>query len=183
MIILFYVSGFIAVFTTICVILNTNPIYALLYLISSLLSVSFNLFALRAPFAGAIEIIIYAGAIMVLFIFAIMIFNINHVSHNSVNKEPQFLPIKYCFGVFLLMSNLLVILLYFIFKTDNCFINVLQSSISFKRISIALFGPYMIAMEIASFLLLSALVSVLHIAQEYKILINFNSIQLSESKK
>lgn len=186
MIFLFYVSGFIAIVTTICVMLSTHPIYALLFLISSLLSISFNLFSLQAPFAGAIEVIIYAGAIMVLFIFAIMMLNIKHnsfnLSHFNQTNSP-FLSIKVCFGIILLMSNLLIILLYAVCEKNNCFINIIHTVISFQSISTKLLNSYMLVMEMASFLLLSALISVVHIAQEYDNFSNFNTIQLSKLKK
>lgn len=184
MIILFYISGFVAVLTTICVIFNTNPVHALLYLITSLLSISLNLFTLKAPFVGAIETIIYAGAIMVLFIFAIMMLNINSTNLYYSYQESQFLSLKFCLGILLLMINLLIILLYIIFKTNNCFINILNPSISITQIGVALFDSYTLTIEIASFLLLSALISVLHIAQEQHVLIDSGyTYQSTRNKK
>lgn len=183
MVILFYISGFTAITATVCVVLSTNPVYALLYLIAALLSIACNLFSLHAPFAGVVEIIIYAGAIMVLFIFAIIMLNIQCDTLNSSAKELQFLSAKTCCGVLLLMSNLLIILLYVIFKIDNCFINLSQLTLSLKEIGTVLFSSYLLMVEIASFLLLSALVSVIHIAQESDTCVNLNSVQLSKYKK
>lgn len=54
---------------------HTNPVHALLYLIISLLAISGVFFSLGAYFAGALEIIVYAGAIMVLFVFVVMMLN------------------------------------------------------------------------------------------------------------
>ncbi len=65
----FYICGLIAILATLRVITHTNPVHALLYLIISLLAISGVFFALGAHFAGALEIIVYAGAIMVLFVF------------------------------------------------------------------------------------------------------------------
>ena len=76
MIILFYISAFIAVLATFLVITRTNAVHALLYLIVSLLAVALIFFTLGAPFVAALEVIIYAGAIMVLFIFVIMMLNL-----------------------------------------------------------------------------------------------------------
>jgi len=75
----FYFSAGVAVLATFRVITNTNPVHALLYLIISLLAVSMVFFALGAPFAGALEIIVYAGAIMVLFVFVVMMLNLGPV--------------------------------------------------------------------------------------------------------
>ncbi len=58
------------------VITRTNAVHALLYLIVSLLAVAVIFFALGAPFVAALEVIIYAGAIMVLFVFVVMMLNL-----------------------------------------------------------------------------------------------------------
>ena len=73
----FYIAAAVAIISTIKVITQFNAIRALLYLIVSLLSVAVIFFTLGAPFAAAIEVITYAGAIMVLFVFVILdlIFN------------------------------------------------------------------------------------------------------------
>ena len=71
-----YISGFVAIISTLMVITRTNAVHALLYLIVSLLSVALVFFLLGAPFVAALEVIIYAGAIMVLFIFVIMMLNV-----------------------------------------------------------------------------------------------------------
>ena len=73
---LFYLSALIAVISTLLVITRTNAVHALLYLIVSLLAVAMIFFLLGAPFVAALEVIIYAGAIMVLFIFVIMMLNL-----------------------------------------------------------------------------------------------------------
>ena len=72
----FYFAAGIAAISTLRVITHTNPMHALLYLIVSLLAVSMCFFSLGAPFAGALEIIVYAGAIMVLFVFVVMMLNL-----------------------------------------------------------------------------------------------------------
>lgn len=172
--VLFYVSGFAAVFLTICVFLNKNPIYALFCLVLSLLSVSCNLFSLQAPVAGALEIIIYAGAIMVLFVFVIMMFDMKNVDFDINHGKFSFLSIQICLGVLLLMSSLLMIFLYSVLEIKNCFINIFEPAISATQIGIALFGPYMLVVEMASFLLLSALISIVHIIRTNRIVIGSN---------
>ncbi|WP_016587074.1 NADH-quinone oxidoreductase subunit J, partial [Yersinia pestis] len=72
----FYIAALVAVVATIRVITHTNPVHALLYLIISLLAISAVFFSLGAYFAGALEIIVYAGAIMVLFVFVVMMLNL-----------------------------------------------------------------------------------------------------------
>src|SRR5512139_3697988 len=76
MTVLFYLSAAVAVLATVLVITRTNAVHALLYLIVSLLAIALIFFILGAPFVAALEVIIYAGAIMVLFIFVIMMLNL-----------------------------------------------------------------------------------------------------------
>src|SRR5678809_1750553 len=72
----FYTAATVSVLATVMVITRLNAVHALLYLIVSLLSVAMIFFRLGAPFIAALEVIIYAGAIMVLFIFVMMMLNI-----------------------------------------------------------------------------------------------------------
>lgn len=167
MVSLFYLSGIVALLTTIGVILHRNPMYSLLYLIVSFISVSCTFFSLGAFLAGAIEIIVYAGAIMILFIFIMMMLNINDI-FSGFNQECDFLNFKLCCGVLLLSIVLCVVILYSFLEIKNYFICVSTSMINLHQIGYKLFGFYMLVVEMASFLLLGALVSVLHISQEYK---------------
>ena len=72
---LFYIAGATAVFATALSILATRVVHALLCLIVSFLAVSVVFFTLGCPFIAVLEVIIYAGAIMVLFLFAVMMLN------------------------------------------------------------------------------------------------------------
>ncbi len=84
----FYVASAVALFATTMVITNTNPVHALLYLVLSLLAIAMVFFTLGAPFAGVLEVIIYAGAIMVLFVFVVMMLNLGQ---RTVEQERQWL--------------------------------------------------------------------------------------------
>ncbi len=67
---MFYIAGAVATVSSLAVITRLNVVHALLYLIVSLLSVAVMFLTLGAPFVAALEVIVYAGAIMVLFVFA-----------------------------------------------------------------------------------------------------------------
>ena len=73
---LFYSAAVVALAATIAALTRANATHALIYLIISLLAVAVVFFLLGAPFAAALEIVIYAGAIMVLFVFVIMMLNL-----------------------------------------------------------------------------------------------------------
>jgi len=72
----FYLSALIAVVATVLVITVRNAVHALLYLVVSLLAVAVVFYVLGAPLVAALEVIIYAGAIIVLFIFVVMMINL-----------------------------------------------------------------------------------------------------------
>lgn len=159
----FYLAGLIAVVATICVISHTNPVHALLYLIVSLLAISAVFFSLGAYFAGALEIIVYAGAIMVLFVFVVMMLNLG----NTVQQqERDWLKPAVWIGPGLLSLLLLVVLIAAIRSVSDQGIS--GEMVDAKAVGISLFGPYVLAVELASMLLLAGLVVAFHIGREHK---------------
>ena len=87
----FYLSTAVAILATMMVVTRLNAVHALLYLIVSFFSVALIFFTLGAPFVAALEIIVYAGAIMVLFVFVIMMLNLGPSSkeQESVWLKPN----------------------------------------------------------------------------------------------
>src|SRR6266513_5160055 len=75
---LFYVFAAISVLASLLVIGQRNPIYSVLLLIASFGALSGLYVLLDAPFAAVIQIVVYAGAIMVLFLFVVMLLNAPH---------------------------------------------------------------------------------------------------------
>ena len=73
--ILFYVFAAIAVGATLLVVVQSNPLYSVLLLIASFIGLAGLYVLLNAPFVAVIQIIVYAGAIMVLFLFVVMLLN------------------------------------------------------------------------------------------------------------
>lgn len=158
----FYFASGVAVLATLRVITNTNPVHALLYLIISLLAVSMCFFALGAPFAGALEIIVYAGAIMVLFVFVVMMLNLGPV---SVAQERAWLKPGIWVGPALLALLLLGELLYVLLATPASGAAIGLTTVDAKAVGISLFGPYLLVVELASMLLLAALVAAFHLGR------------------
>ncbi|SEI59655.1 NADH dehydrogenase subunit J [Azotobacter beijerinckii] len=157
----FYFAAGVAVVSTLRVITHTNPVHALLYLIVSLLAVSMCFFSLGAPFAGVLEIIVYAGAIMVLFVFVVMMLNLGPA---VAEQERQWLKPGIWAAPTVLSALLLVQLLYVLFGTSNGAV-VGQQTVDAKAVGVALFGPYLLAVELASMLLLAALVAAYHLGR------------------
>lgn len=76
--VVFYLFGLIAIVTAILVIIQKNPIYSALFLITTLFSIAVLFLLLNAQFVSAVQVLVYAGAIMILFLFAIMLLNIKY---------------------------------------------------------------------------------------------------------
>jgi NADH-quinone oxidoreductase subunit J len=157
---LFYISAFVAVLSTVMVITLGNPVHALLYLILSLLAVALVFFSLGAPFAAALEVIVYAGAIMVLFVFVIMMLN---PGTEENERYKQLLAPKAWLGPSILAAILLAELIY-VFMTGSGPLSG-NEQVGPKQVGMALFGPYVLAVELASILLLAGLVGAYHLGR------------------
>lgn len=161
---LFYISAVIAIIATGFVITRANAVHALLYLIVSLLAVALIFFALGAPFVAALEVIIYAGAIMVLFIFVIMMLNLGG---EAVKQESQWLQPRIWLGPAVLCTILAAELIYFFFIAEHARVSAVVVMTP-KQIGIALLGPYVLGVELASMLLLAGLVGAYHLGRQDK---------------
>ncbi|KGF64429.1 NADH-quinone oxidoreductase subunit J [Pseudomonas sp. NPDC078416] len=157
----FYFASGIAVVATLRVITNTNPVHALLYLIISLIAVAMTFFSLGAPFAGALEVIAYAGAIMVLFVFVVMMLNLGPA---SVQQERAWLKPGIWLGPILLGGLLLAELIYVLFANSTG-ASIGHTTVDAKAVGISLFGPYLLVVELASMLLLAAAVTAFHVGR------------------
>ena len=157
----FYLAAGVAVASTVMVITGTNPVHALLNLIVSLLAVSMTFFSLGAPFAAALEIIVYAGAIMVLFVFVVMMLNLGPAASE---QEKKWLTPGIWTGPAILSALLLAQLLYALFATPTGAAIGLET-VDAKAVGISLFGPYLLVVELASMLLLAALVAAYHLGR------------------
>lgn len=118
-------------------------------------------FSLGAYFAGALEIIVYAGAIMVLFVFVVMMLNLGG---SEIEQERQWLKPQVWIGPAILSAIMLVVIVYAILGVNDQGID--GTPISAKAVGITLFGPYVLAVELASMLLLAGLVVAFHVGRE-----------------
>jgi NADH-quinone oxidoreductase subunit J len=157
----FYLSAGVAVVASFRVVTGSNPVHALLYLITSLLAVAMCFFSLGAPFAGALEIIVYAGAILVLFVFVVMMLNLGP---ETARQERSWLTPGVWIGPGLLALLLFGQLMWALFAAPSQ-VPLGLEDVPSKAVGIALFGPYLLAVELASLLLLAALVAAYHLGR------------------
>ncbi|WP_111496818.1 NADH-quinone oxidoreductase subunit J [Marinobacter bohaiensis] len=157
----FYLSGLVAILATLGVITGTNAVHALLNLIVSLIAVAMVFFALGAPFAGALEIIVYAGAIMVLFVFVVMILNLGQ---GATEQERLWLQTRTWVLPALLSLALLAILVFTLWQGDTGQ-RIDGETLTAKAVGTTLFGPWLLVVELAAMLLLAALVTASHVGR------------------
>ena len=160
MMILFYIAATVAVVSTVGVIVQSNIVHALIYLILSLLAVAGVFFSLGAPFVAVLEAIVYAGAIMVLFLFVIMMLN---MGQHTLDQEKTWMAAKDWALPAGLAAILLAQLLYVLREYR---VDIVPNEVGVLEVSALLFGPYVLAVELASILLLAGLVSAYHLAKK-----------------
>ena len=159
----FYISAAVAVFSTLMVITRFSAVHALLYLVVSFFSVALIFLVLGAAFAAALEIIVYAGAIMVLFVFVIMMLNLGP---RAQEQERVWLKPKVWLGPSILCIILVSELIYLVAGAGPA--NLTGSEVTPKQVGMALFGPCFLGVELASLLLLAGLVGAYHIGRSVR---------------
>jgi len=157
----FYIAAAIAVFSTVMVITRLNIMHALLYLIVSLLSVAVIFYLYGAPFMAALEIIVYAGAIMVLIIFFVMMLNLGP---ESARQEKQWMKPGMWLLPALFCCVLLAELVYLIAQNHTPVSGI--APVPPKAVGRSLFGPYILAVELSALLLMAGIVGAYHLGRQ-----------------
>ena len=149
----FILSAVVAVAATVLMITRRNAVHALLYFVVSLLASAVIMFVLGAAFVAALEVIVYAGAIMVLFVFVIMLIGPESVTvRGTAWIGPSVLSL-------VLLAELAWVL------TQGTFEPQPVTEVGPRQVGMALFGPYVLGTEIAAFLLLAGLVGAFHLGR------------------
>jgi len=157
---LFYVAATVAVISTLFAITRLNAVHSLLYMVTSLLSVALIFFVLGAPYVAALQAIVYAGAIMVLFVFVIMMLN---QGPQATQTEKLWLSKRTWVGPSILTAVLFVEMVLILRGDPNWLPG--NRIVEPREVSLALFGPYVLVIELASLLLLAGLIGAYHIGR------------------
>jgi NADH-quinone oxidoreductase subunit J len=163
MTLVFHIAAVIAIVSTVLVITQTNAVHALLYLIVSLLSVAVIFFVLGAHFVAALEVVIYAGAIMVLFIFVVMMLNIN--TESSKEEEKLITPAMWI-GPGILTLILLGEFIFVLASGNNQVFRTQE--VTPKQVGLSLFNTYLLGVELAGMLLMAGIIGAYHLGKEKK---------------
>jgi NADH-quinone oxidoreductase subunit J len=153
--VVFFFFAAVAVIFALVVILHRNPVVSALSLVVSFFSLSVMYVLLDAPFLAALQVIVYAGAIMVLFLFVIMLLNLQHMS------EPATRPIQQFLG-YTTSAAFAIGLVYYVIK--YAVFTALPNGpfhTEARAIGVALFESYVFPFEMVSILLLAAIVGAL----------------------
>jgi NADH-quinone oxidoreductase subunit J len=155
----FYFLSFVALLSAVMMVFSKNPIYNVLWLILTFFSIAGHYILLNAQFLAAVHIIVYAGAIMVLFLFTIMLLNLNK------DNEPNKSMILKAAGV--IASGILMITILGALKATstqiigcNCGIeSVYYNQVGLvKNLGKVLFTDFLLPFEVSSLLFLAAIV-------------------------
>ena len=161
--ILFYISSLVAIVATILVITRYHPIHALLYLVVSFLAIAMIFLSIGASFVAVLEIILYAGAIIVLLIFVVMLLNLGT---DTAEQEKQWLQPKVWVGPSILALVLLGETIALILKGNG--VNMELPPVQPKQVSLSLYKEYILAVELSGFLLMAGIVGAAHIGKHKK---------------
>ena len=162
---LFIVFAIIAIASALNILLQRNPLYSALSLIGTLLALSALYVTLRAEFIAAVQIVVYAGAIMVLFIFVIMLLNIPR-DQPQIEKQKglRFLAIPFA-G--LMIGEMFYVLRWIRLSTLPPIPagNAEQAVGTTWSIGTRLFTDYLLPFEVTSVLILMAVVGAMVLAR------------------
>lgn len=150
--VIFWVLTVIAISCALGVILSRNPVSSVLFLIATFFAVSGHYILMNAQFLAIVNIIVYAGAIMVLFLFVIMLMNLN------ADTEPQKNRLVQLAGVVSGGILFLVILAALKSSTNNTMQQTATDIGLIKNLGKTLFTKFVLPFEISSVLFLSAMI-------------------------
>lgn len=158
--ILFWVLGIIALTTAMGVVVAKNPVHSVLSLIATFFAITGLYITLNAQFLAIVNIIVYAGAIMVLFLFVLMLMNLNTASEPRKHNVVRFAAVVSGGLLFIVMVAV-------IHKASTGTMTAESTDIGLiKNLGRTLFEHFVLPFEISSFLFLSAMIGAIVIGKK-----------------
>jgi NADH-quinone oxidoreductase subunit J len=162
--VVFFVLAAVAAFSAVMVILQRNPVNSALYLILNFFCLSGLYLTLNAQFIAMVQVLVYAGAIMVLFLFVIMLLNLG-----DDKRLREHLGVRTYLGIGFSVGLVLELLYIFIYRSGNTMIQQSSNSVEIgtvEYIGKVLFSKFIFPFEITSLLLLAAIVGAVMLAKK-----------------
>jgi NADH-quinone oxidoreductase subunit J len=157
----FWFLTFVAIFSAIGMILSKNPVYSVLSLIVTFFAIAGHYFLMNAQFLAAVHIIVYAGAIMVLFLYVIMMLNLNKVDEEKRSVWSKALAVL-SFCILLLVTSAAIG--HGHAHTPTAIAN--QTFGTTETLGLTLYKDYLVAFEISSVLFLAAMVGAVYLSKK-----------------
>lgn len=165
----FLVLSFITILCALYVVTNNNPIYSVLALILTFFSISAHYVLLNAQFLAVVNLIVYAGAIMVLFLFVLMLLNLNK------ENEPV-VKVGWYVGAAISAGLLLVTLAAALHRSSEQIMRNPADNIGLvKNLGKVLFTDYLVPFELSGILFLAAMVGAVLLGKRQTFNENSNS--------
>ncbi|MGB4773533.1 MAG: NADH-quinone oxidoreductase subunit J [Daejeonella sp.] len=158
---LFYLIAFLSIFFSLMVIFSRNPIHSVLYLIITFFTFTIHYILLNAQFLAIVNFIVYMGAIMVLFLFVLMLLNLNE---ESEPKKSNLLKIAGVIAGMCLLVTLVGAMKSF--SASEPLVLKTQDLGLVKNLGKVLFSKFLLPFEVSSVLLLSAMVGAVLLAKK-----------------
>lgn len=160
----FNIAAVIAILCTVMVVTRYNIMHALLYLVTSFMAVAVIFYTYGAPFIAALELIVYAGAIMVLMVFVIMMLNLG--GESAAREKAWLSPRIWAFPA--ILSLILLVELVWLIYSETYISDEQIKVVDTKEVAIALYGPYVLAVELTAMLLMAGIVGAYHLGRQRK---------------
>ncbi|MEI7470775.1 MAG: NADH-quinone oxidoreductase subunit J [Chitinophagaceae bacterium] len=160
--IVFFILSAIAVMSAIMMVVSKSPVHSVLWLIAVFFTISGHYILMNAQFLAIVNIIVYAGAIMVLFLFVVMLMNLNVESEPMKNYRIQLAGV-------VAGGSLMLVLLSALMKTDKLMVQLKDGDVGLiRQLGRVLFNDYLIPFELSSVLFLSAMIGAVVISKRDK---------------
>lgn len=160
---IFYILSAVTLATAFLTIYTKNPIHSAIYLVICMVSIMGHYLLFNAQFLALVQLIVYAGAIMVLFLFTLMLMNLN--KEDEVHK-PRMTRLA-AIIVFIVLSGILI----YVFTDTKPIVGYDYSGEDYQSIKVlgkVLLNEYMVPFEFASILLLAAMLGVVLVSKKEK---------------
>ncbi len=158
--IIFYLFAGVLIFASLAVVLARNPLYNVLALVVAIFAMSSLFVLLEAFFVGMILLLVYAGAVLVFFIFVVMCLNLQSDT-TILLRQDRFKLMGWLIGILFLLE------FFWVIKSTLAAQTIETSSVhgSIENIGRILFTDYLLPFELTSFLLLIAIFGIVSLAQ------------------
>ena len=160
---IFILTSLVAIVAALLVILQRNPIASVMYLVTTFVAQAILFIQLRAAFIAILQVIVYAGAIMVLFLFVIMLLNLRREDFGK-DIKLRFKPLAIAFAVVLLIETLVVINASMIPALPGADLSPTFGSV--QGVGQELFTTYLYPFELTSVLLIVAILGAVVMAKK-----------------